>query len=73
MVASEAGDRVEIANLGEGRPDLEALVAQLSPRHVPGADLVVVADDGVCFESVIATMDAVAHAGFEGVTMGDGI
>lgn len=73
IVAGEAGDRIEIPNLDEGRPDLVALIDQLAPRHAGDPSLVVVADDGVRFESVIATMDAVAGAGFERVTMSDGI
>ena len=72
-VAGDVGDRIEIPHLHEGEPDLAALVANLSPRRVPGADLVVVADDGTHYETVIATMDAVASAGFDRVTMGDGL
>lgn len=73
VIGSDAGDRTEIANLAEGEPDLSAVIAQLAPRHASGVDLVVLADDGVRYESVIATMDAVVHAGFEQVTMGAGL
>lgn len=72
-VAGEVGDRIEIANLAGGTPDLAGLVDQLAPRRAAEPDLVVVGDDGVRFENVIATMDAIASVGFDRVTMSDGI
>jgi len=71
VIGSSAGERIEIANLADGAPDLAAVITQLAPHRSSDADLVVLADDGIHYESVIATMDAVAHAGFERVTMSD--
>lgn len=71
VIGSSAGERTEIANLTDGAPDLAAVITQLAPHRSTDADLVVLADDGIHYESVIATMDAVAHAGFERVTMSD--
>lgn len=71
VVSSDAGDRIELA-FPEGAPDLDALRAHLAPRRASSTgEIVVAADDGVAFESVIATMDTVATAGFDHVTMGD--
>lgn len=71
VIGSSAGERTEISNLANGAPDLDAVITQLAPHRSTDADLVVLADDGIHYESVIATMDAVAHAGFERVTMSD--
>ena len=71
VVSSDVGDRTEI-DFPAGAPDLEALRAHLAPRRATTTgEVIVSADDGVAFESVIATMDTVATAGFDHVTMGD--
>jgi biopolymer transport protein ExbD len=78
LVASDAGDRVVIP-FADDEPDLAALGAHLSPRRAalgsaPSAgDIVVVADDGVPYERVIATMDTITAAGFDRVSLGEGL
>ncbi|MDQ3034475.1 MAG: biopolymer transporter ExbD [Myxococcota bacterium] len=72
VVSSDVGDRTEIT-FAQGAPDLEALRAHLEPRRAATTgEIVVAADDGIAFESVIATMDTLVAAGFDRVTMGDG-
>lgn len=71
IVSSGVGDRIEI-DFPAGAPDHESLRAHLAPRRASSTgEIIVSADDDIAFESVIATMDTVAQAGFERVTMGD--
>lgn len=71
VVSSGVGDRIEI-DFPEGAPDHESLRDHLATRRASSTgEIIVSADDDIAFESVIATMDTVAHAGFERVTMGD--
>lgn len=73
VVSSDAGDRTEIP-FSTGEPDLVALREHLAPRRAssPSGEVVVMADDGIEYASVIGAMDAIAAAGFARVTMSDG-
>ncbi|UJR83501.1 ExbD/TolR family protein [Sandaracinus amylolyticus] len=71
VVASAAGDRVELP-FASGASDPEALRAHLALRRASSADDVLVsADDGIAYATVIETMDAIASAGFGDVAIAD--
>ena len=71
VVASDAGDRVEVP-FAVGAPDPEALRAQLAPRRETSTgEVLVSADDGIAYATVIETMDTIVSAGFDDVSMAD--
>jgi biopolymer transport protein ExbD len=74
VLASTAGDRVEIPKVGDDY-DLEALREKLQERkrlEPNRRDLVVAPEDGVTYENVIAAMDTVVGEGFPEMSLSDG-
>jgi biopolymer transport protein ExbD len=74
VLATSAGDRVEIARNGE-QYDSQTLRARLTERHASDPshrDIVVAPEDGVQYADVIAGMDAAIGAGFDDVRLMDG-
>ena len=74
VVASTAGDRLEIPKRGDAY-DMQALrdTLQLRRQHDPNKkDLVVAPDDGVRYEDVVESMDVVVGSGFSEMTLSDG-
>jgi biopolymer transport protein ExbD len=74
VIASTAGDRIEIPKLGDAY-DLEALREKLQERkrlEPNRRDLVVAPEDGVIYSDVIAAMDTVVGEGFPEMSLSDG-
>jgi len=74
VIASTAGDRVEIPKVGDAY-DVEALREKLQDRkrlEPNRRDLVVAPEDGVVFEAVIGAMDTVVGEGFPEMSLSDG-
>lgn len=74
VIASTAGDRVEVPKVGD-KFDIEVLREKLQERRrlEPNRrDLVVAPDDGVFYEDVIAAMDTVVGEGFPEMSLSDG-
>jgi hypothetical protein len=66
VLSSTAGEHVEIPLLGAAQ-DVVGLCAQLDvyrKAHPNDASITVAADDGIAFEALIATLDAVRSRGF---------
>ncbi len=71
VVATTAGDRHDIPRVG-GKLDLEALAVRLDGYRRAYPDergVTLVPDDGIPFESVISTMDAVKSRGFKAIDL----
>jgi biopolymer transport protein ExbD len=74
VIASTAGDRVEIPKVGDAY-DVEALREKLQDRkrlEPNRRDLVVAPEDGVVFQEVISAMDTVVGEGFPDMSLSDG-
>jgi biopolymer transport protein ExbD len=74
VIASTAGDRVEIPKVGD-KFDVEVLREKLVERkrlEPNRRDLVVAPEDGVFYEDVVAAMDTVVGEGFPEMSLSDG-
>ena len=74
VLASTAGDRVEIPKIGD-KYDVEALREKLQERkrlEPNRRDLVVAPEDGVVYADVIEAMDTVVGEGFPEMSLSDG-
>ena len=74
VLASTAGDRIEIPKIGDGY-DLEELHNKLADRkrlEPNRRDLVVAPEDGVLYADVIAAMDVTVGEGFDNMSLSDG-
>jgi len=74
VIASTAGDRVEIPKVGD-KYDLEQLRDKLQERkrlEPNRRDLVVAPEDGVIYSDVIEAMDTVVGEGFPEMSLSDG-
>jgi len=74
VLASTAGDRIEIPNAGT-EYDVRSLSDRLSQRRdvAPAERRILVApDDGISYEDVILAMDTVHGAGYSNVSLSDG-
>ncbi len=70
VVASPMGDRLEIAR-DEGLAALRAVLRERRELTRSDTELEVIADDGILYEDVIATMDAAVGSGFLRVGLRD--
>ena len=74
MLASTAGDRIEVPKTGD-QYDMEGLREKLQERKrldPNRKDLVVAPEDGVRYEDVVASMDMVVGEGFPDMSLSDG-
>ena len=74
VIASTAGDRVEIAKIGD-KYDVEQLREKLQERkrlEPNRKDLVVAPEDGVQYQDVVEAMDTVVGEGFPEMSLSDG-
>jgi biopolymer transport protein ExbD len=74
VIASTAGDRVEIPKSGDAY-DIEQLREKLQERkrlEPNRRDLVVAPEDGVIYKEVVAAMDTVVGEGFPEMSLSDG-
>jgi biopolymer transport protein ExbD len=74
VIASTAGDRVEIPKVGDAY-DTETLREKLQDRkrlEPNRRDLVVAPEDGVVFNEVVVAMDTVVGEGFPEMSLSDG-
>jgi len=74
VLASSAGDRIEIPKSGDGY-DMEGLREKLQERkrlEPNRKDLVVAPEDGVQYKDVVASMDMVVGEGFPDMSLSDG-
>lgn len=74
VIASTAGDRIEIPKAGDGY-DVETLRTKLQERkrlEPNRRDLTVAPEDGVRYDDVIKAMDTVVGEGFPEMSLSDG-
>jgi biopolymer transport protein ExbD len=74
VIASTAGDRLEIPKVGEDY-DVEALREKLQERkrlEPNRRDFIVAPEDGVLYSDVVDAMDTVVGEGFPDMTLSDG-